>query len=74
MDDSSSGRGSGSSSGSDSDSGSPRPMTGFMFGNVDRRMRLQEDYLEKVSPDDIFTTGCMSCYGWATLNVQPQWP
>lgn len=42
-----------SSSGSDSegsdDGGGGRPMVGFLFGNVDNKMQLQDHYLDEVS-------------------------
>lgn len=40
-----------SSDGSDSDGsgGGRRPMVGFLFGNVNSKMQLQDDYLEEAS-------------------------
>lgn len=40
-----------SSRGSDSDGsgGGRRPMVGFLFGNVNSKMQLQDDYLEEAS-------------------------
>ena len=35
-------------SGSDGESKRRPGMVGFMFGNVDRRMQLQDDYLDEV--------------------------
>lgn len=43
-----------SSGGSDSNgsNGGRRPMVGFLFGNVNSKMQLQDDYLEEASSAD----------------------